>query len=75
MNKKITFEKTLSRLEEIIKTLEQGSPDLEEMMSLFEEGIKLSETCQEQLKLAEQRITTLIKDSNGFKEEEGIVSK
>tara|TARA_B100000029_G_scaffold515044_1_gene620253 strand:- start:3222 stop:3449 length:228 start_codon:yes stop_codon:yes gene_type:complete len=75
MNKKVTFEKTLSRLEEIIKILEQGSPDLEEMMSLFEEGIKLSESCHEQLKLAEQRISTLIKDSNGFKEEEGIVPK
>ena len=75
MNKEISFENTLARLEEIIKILEQGTPELDELMSLFEEGIQLTKVCQKKLQKAENRISTLIKNADGFKEVEGIKSR
>ena len=56
---KITFEKNLSRLEEISSLLESEELGLDESISLFEEGIKLSKSCMTALKKAELKITEL----------------
>ena len=56
---KITFEKNLSRLEEISSLLESEELGLDESISLFEEGIKLSKNCMTALKKAELKITEL----------------
>jgi exodeoxyribonuclease VII small subunit len=55
----ITFEKNLSRLEEISSLLESEELGLDESISLFEEGIKLSKNCMTALKKAELKITEL----------------
>lgn len=55
----ITFEKNLSRLEEISSLLESEELGLDESISLFEEGIKLSKSCMTALKKAELKITEL----------------
>ena len=47
---------------------------VEEMMKLFEEGMQLTKICREQLSEVEERIATLVKDENGFKEIPGIES-
>ena len=72
MPKKITFENALNELETIIEKLESGSPTLDEMMQLFEDGMKLMKVCQEYLSKAEGRITTLIKTHDEFSEKPGI---
>ena len=41
MAKKKTFESTLAQLESIVEELESGSPDLDKMLQLYEEGIKI----------------------------------
>ena len=72
MPKKKTFENALNELETIIEKLESGSPTLDEMMQLFEDGMKLMKVCQEYLSEAEGRITTLIKTHDEFNEKQGI---
>ena len=74
MAKKKTFESTLAQLESIVEELESGSPDLDKMMKLFEEGMKLTQLCRGQLKEVEERIITIIKDDDGFIEKPGIKS-
>jgi exodeoxyribonuclease VII small subunit len=56
---KSSFEKELTRLEEISRVLEEDDVELEKAMSLFEEGVKLSKTCLNTLKEAELKITEL----------------
>ena len=59
---KNTFEVNLSRLEEISTLLESEELGLDESISLFEEGIKLSKSCITSLKKAELKITELKSD-------------
>ena len=72
MSKKKTFENTLNELETIIDELESGSPTLDKMMQLFEDGMKLMKVCQDHLSEVEGRITTLIKTQDKFSEKPGI---
>lgn len=50
------FEKALSRLETIVRKLEDNSISLEESIKLYEEGIELSKLCTKTLEEAELRI-------------------
>ncbi len=56
---KSNFEANLARLEEISNLLESKEIGLDDAISLFEEGIKLSKTCITNLKKAELKITKL----------------
>lgn len=59
------FEEAFKRLEGIVKKLEEGNLTLEESLSLFEEGIKLSKICTSKLEEAERKVEILLKDENG----------
>ena len=72
MPKKKTFENALNELETIIEELESGSPTLDKMMQLFEDGMKLMKECQVHLSEAEGKIITLIKTNDEFSEKPGI---
>ena len=72
MPNKKTFETALNELETIIEELESGSPTLDKMMQLYEDGMKLMKVCQEQLSEVEGKITTLIKTQDKFTEKQGI---
>ena len=72
MSEKKTFEVALSELQIIIEELESGSPSLDKMMTLFEDGMKLMTFCRNQLNEVEDRVTTLIKDNDEFIEKTGI---
>ena len=63
--KKGDFEKSLTRLEEVVKRLESADLSLDEAMRLFEEGVKLSRECQKQLEEAEGRVEILLKKADG----------
>nr|PZN03123.1 MAG: exodeoxyribonuclease VII small subunit [Bacillota bacterium] len=68
------YEDAIARLEEIIEKLEGGNLSLEESLSLFEEGVKLTKICTKILDEAEGRVQVLIKDLNGqidFKDFDG----
>ena len=60
--KDLSFEQSLSRLEEIANTLENESPDLSKALELYEESAKLLKNCSEMLDEAQKKITVLTKD-------------
>ena len=62
---KVTFEKALERLEEIVGKLESGDLTLDSALEYFEKGIGLMRTCDSHLKNAEGRIRELLKGDNG----------
>ena len=59
------FERSLGRLEEVVKRLENAELSLDDAMKLFEEGVKLSRECQTQLEEAEGRVEILLKKADG----------
>ncbi|HUK31966.1 MAG TPA: exodeoxyribonuclease VII small subunit [Candidatus Acidoferrum sp.] len=63
--KKPEFERSLARLEEIVRKLENTNLSLDEAMKLFEEGVALSRDCQKQLEQAEGRVEVLMKKAGG----------
>ena len=71
--KKDSFEEKLEELEKISVTLERGNISLEEAISTFERGMKLSKECSEKLDEAEKKINILIEDANGDLKEEPFV--
>ena len=68
-SKSKSFEENLSRLEEIVKQLEDGSVPLEESMKLFREGTALAASCNELLDKAELEIVKLTKGPDGTLQE------
>lgn len=68
--KKLDFEQSMARLEEIVGLLERGDAPLEQAMSLFEEGAKLLRECTAQLDKAEQKVTLLTVGQDGAVKEE-----
>lgn len=63
--KKPDFERSLARLEEVVRKLESPQLSLDEAMKLFEEGVELSRECQKQLEEAEGRVEILLKKADG----------
>ncbi len=65
MATQITFEQAMTRLEQIVATLESGRCTLDDSMKLFEEGAKLTAFCQKALRCAEQKIVKLTQAETG----------
>ena len=56
MNKNMTFESAMGKLNEIVNKLESGNESLESSLKLFEEGSALASLCYGKLQNAEQKI-------------------
>ena len=56
----MAFEEAMERLEEIVGQLEKGETSLEDALSLFEEGVRLSRFCREKLDEAEKKVEMLL---------------
>lgn len=65
MDKEMKFEEALSRLGEVVRILENGEASLDESITLFEEGIKLSKQCTALLENAEQKVRFLQRENIG----------
>lgn len=59
-----TFEMKITRLETIVKSLDEEEVSLEKSLELYQEGIKLSQECDTILKNAELKVEELNKDTN-----------
>lgn len=70
----ISFEEKLKQLESVVQELESGKLNLEESVEKFELGMKLSKECNEMLKNAEKKINILIKNDDGYSEENFVQS-
>jgi exodeoxyribonuclease VII small subunit len=61
-----SFEASIARLTQIVEQLERGDLPLEESLTLFEEGVKLSRSSQEKLDNAQKRVEELLRvDADG----------
>ncbi len=67
--KKIDWEKSVARLEEIVRTLEGGGTGLDESLDLFEEGTRLVKELEKALAQAELRVRKLLDDGKKITEE------
>ena len=63
------FEEMMQELEAISKKLETGDLSLDESVSEFEKGMKLSKECSTILENAEKKITVLMKQGEEITEE------
>ena len=63
------FEECLQRLEQILAELERGEVPLEQSLKLFEEGIRLSNSCRKELEEAEGKVEILLKQDGKLQAE------
>lgn len=63
--KKLGFEESMTRLNEIVKQLEKGDALLSDSLKLFEEGTALIANCETLLSDAEQKVIKLKKGDDG----------
>ena len=60
-----TFEDSLKQLEGIVGQLERGDLPLEDSIKIFEEGMRLSSVCKQELESAESKVEILLKQRDG----------
>ena len=60
----IDFEQSMEQLEALVEALEEGELSLEASLAAFEEGVKLTKTCQHQLENARQKVSLLVGDGD-----------
>jgi|PlaIllAssembly_1097288.scaffolds.fasta_scaffold1730629_2 exodeoxyribonuclease VII small subunit len=61
----LSFEQALAGLEAIVERLETGELPLEQALVAFEQGVRLSRRCAEQLEASERRIEQLVREGGG----------
>ena len=67
MATKSNFEKKMERLGELSIVLERGDAPLEELLKVFEEGIKLYRECNTILETTDSKIQTILTSEEGVK--------
>lgn len=58
----LSFEQALGKLEDIVDHLSSGSGNLDELLRMYELGIKYLNQCKSKLEEAEAKISILSKD-------------
>jgi exodeoxyribonuclease VII small subunit len=61
----MSFEKSVGRLEEIVRELDRDDLDLDRALALFEEGIAHLRTATGALAVAEARVQQLVEAADG----------
>ena len=70
-NKDINFEEALKKLESIVSKMESGSIPLDKALSMYEEGIEISQLCLKELDKTELKLKKLTKKlDNSFEVED-----
>ena len=72
MSEKISFEKSMERLEQIVRTMEQGDVSLDESLKLFQEGTALVRSCSKMLDDAQLQVKKLTLTEDGSLAEEDL---
>jgi exodeoxyribonuclease VII small subunit len=70
-----TFEESLKQLETIVAQLERGDLPLEDSLKIFEEGMRLSAQCKQELETAEGKVQILLKQRDGSMKSESFPAK
>lgn len=68
--KKMDYEQSIKRLEEIVSLMEKTDTSLEKSVELYKEGVELSLFCDKILNDAQSQVSVLSKTATGVFEEE-----
>lgn len=68
--KKMSFEESMTRLEQIVRAMERGDVALEESLKLFQEGTELVKNCQTLLDEAQLQVKKIMTAPDGSPVEE-----
>lgn len=71
----MTFETSMQRLEQIVRTMERGDAPLEESLKLFQEGTELVRSCGKLLEDAELQIKKIMTAPDGSPVEEAFIDE
>lgn len=66
----MTFEASMQRLEQIVRTMERGESELEESLKLFQEGTELIRNCGNMLENAKLQVSKIVVGNDGTPTEE-----
>ena len=66
----MSFEQSMQRLEQIVRTMERGDAPLEESLKLFQEGTELVRSCGKLLEEAELQVKKIMTAPDGSPREE-----
>ncbi|MDD6467791.1 MAG: exodeoxyribonuclease VII small subunit [Erysipelotrichaceae bacterium] len=58
--KEMSFEEAMNRLDGIVNQLEKGDTPLKEALNLFEEGLELVSSCDQQLKEFDAKLQNVL---------------
>ena len=67
---KLSFEQSMSMLEELVKKLEGGNLDLDESLKVYENAVALREHCRKILDESERKVQSIMETANGLKKED-----
>ena len=59
------FENAMARLESIVEQMESDKLPLEDLLTRYEEGVKLVKVCEDKLTAAEKRIEIITRNAVG----------
>lgn len=72
---KQTFEASMQRLEQIVRTMEKGEVELEESLRLFQEGTELIRSCGKLLDEAQLQVKKIMTGPDGSPAEEAFTDE
>ncbi len=58
----ITFAGAIARIEEIVKNIETGEPDIDKLAGMVREASDLIKLCREKLRDTEKKVEEIIKE-------------
>lgn len=67
---KLSFEESMSLLEELVKKLEGGNLDLDESLQVYEKSVALREHCRKILDESDRRVQSIMETAAGEKRED-----
>ena len=65
----LDFEQSLTDLQTLVERLENGELSLEDSLTAFEQGVRLTRDCQNALAQAEQKVQVLLEREGELAEE------
>lgn len=68
MEKEKSFEESLTKLEEIIRELENGNISLDDSIKKYKDATELVEFCEEKLKNATETVNKIMKEDGSLEE-------
>ena len=67
---KLSFEESMSMLEELVKKLEGGNLDLDESLKVYENAVALREHCRKILDESDRKVQAIMETASGTKKED-----